>query len=142
MQIDMGFGDVVVPGATLFAYPTILDHDAPKLRGYSRETTVAEKFETKVKLGQFNRRLRDFFDVWLLARQFDFDGPVLARAMRETFANRGTSIRPNPVALTTEFASDEEFTLQWTAPGPWAYPHGTALSGRRPFFLPLVVLHA
>ena len=114
MQIDLGFGDVVVPGAMMIEYPTILDHDAPKLRGYSRETTVAEKFEAMIKLGQINSRIRDFFDIWLLFRQFDFDGPVLARAMQETFSNRGTAIKPDPVALTATFASDPSKTLQWT----------------------------
>ena len=164
MQIDMGFGDVVVPGVAMLEYPTILDHDVPKLSGYSRETTIAEKFEAMVKLGQINSRIRDFFDIWLLLRQFDFEGPVLARAVQETFANRGTAIKPDPVALTAEFAADaskmrqwtgflrksridfapdtlqevveatadflrpvaralassEDFTSQWTAPGPWA----------------------
>jgi predicted nucleotidyltransferase component of viral defense system len=114
MQIDMGFGDVVVPSATMLQYPTILDHAAPTLRGYSRETTIAEKFEAMVKLGQINSRIRDFFDIWLLSRQFDFDGQVLSRAIRETFANRGTSIKPDPVALTAEFAADASKTHQWT----------------------------
>ena len=113
MQIDMGFGDVVVPGADVLEYPTILDHDAPRVRGYSRETTVAEKFEAMVKLGQINSRIRDFFDIWLLSRQFDFEGTVLARAIRETFDNRGTAINPNPVALTVEFAADPVKMRQW-----------------------------
>jgi predicted nucleotidyltransferase component of viral defense system len=113
MQIDTGFGDVVVPGAAMLEYPTILDYDAPKVRGYSRETTIAEKFEAMVKLGQINSRIRDFFDIWLLLRQFDFEGPLLARAVRETFANRGTAINPDPVALTAEFAADPSKTRQW-----------------------------
>ena len=48
MQIDMGFGDVVVPSVISMEYPTILDHEPPRLNGYSRETTVAEKFEAMV----------------------------------------------------------------------------------------------
>lgn len=114
MQVDMGFGDVVVPEAAMLEYPTILGHAAPKLKGYSRETTVAEKFEAMVKLGQINSRIRDFFDVWLLLRQFDFEGPMLARAIRETFANRGTILIPLPLALTAEFAADRSKILQWT----------------------------
>jgi predicted nucleotidyltransferase component of viral defense system len=114
MQIDMGFGDVVVPGAPKLQYPTILHHDAPKLSGYRRETTVAEKLEAMVKLGQINSRIRDFFDIWLLSRQFDFEGRVLAQAIRETFANRGTAVNPVPVAFTAEFATDRSRTLQWT----------------------------
>ncbi|MBN1909121.1 MAG: nucleotidyl transferase AbiEii/AbiGii toxin family protein [Pirellulales bacterium] len=114
MQIDMGFGDVVVPEAMLLDYPTILDHTPPRLSGYSRETTIAEKFEAMVKLGQINSRIRDFFDLWLLLRQFDFEGELLARAIRETFANRGTTINPVPVAWTAEFAGDPSKIRQWT----------------------------
>lgn len=104
---------MIVPAATLFDYPTILDYDAPKLYGYSRESTVAEKFEAMVALGQVNSRTRDFFDVWLLSQQFDFDGPLLARAIEATFAHRGTKVRPDPVALTTEFAGDPAKARQW-----------------------------
>ena len=106
MQIDVGFGDVVTPSVVAIDYPTILDHDPPHLNGYSRETTVAEKFEAMVKLGQLNSRIRDFFDIWVLARQFDFDGRNLADAVRRTFENRGTPIHIQPVALTPEFASN------------------------------------
>jgi predicted nucleotidyltransferase component of viral defense system len=114
MQIDMGFGDVVVPEAVLLDYPTILDHKAPKLSGYSRETVIAEKFEAMVKLGQINSRIRDFFDLWLLLRQFNFGGELLTRAVRATFANRGTTVNPAPVALTAEFAGDPSKISQWT----------------------------
>jgi predicted nucleotidyltransferase component of viral defense system len=113
MQIDMGFGDVVVPAPTVMVYPTILDHPAPKLRAYSRETAVAEKFEAMVKLGQLNSRMKDFYDIWLLSRQFDFDGPTLAIAVSRTFAHRKTALTENPVALTAVFAEDPTKVAQW-----------------------------
>jgi predicted nucleotidyltransferase component of viral defense system len=113
MQIDVGFGDVIVPDAAVMAYPTILDYPAPTLRTYSRETTIAEKFEAMVKLGQLNSRMKDFYDIWLLARQFDFDGATLATAISRTFANRRTALTENPVALTTAFADDPAKAAQW-----------------------------
>ncbi len=113
MQIDVGFGDVVIPRPVKISYPTILGHEAPEIRGYPREATVAEKYEAMVKLGQLNSRIRDFFDVWLLSRQFDFDGQLLSHAMRETFANRGTEIDTDPVALKPEFSTDSVKQSQW-----------------------------
>lgn len=89
MQIDVGFGDVVTPAATMTDYPVLLDFAAPHLLGYPRETVVAEKFEAMTKLGLLNSRMKDFYDLWLLARQFDFDGPTLATAIRRTFENTG-----------------------------------------------------
>jgi len=113
MQIDVGFGDVIVPGASLSDYPTILDFAAPKLYSYSRETTVAEKFEAMVKLAELNSRMKDFFDIWLLSRQFDFDGPVLSEAVRRTFGNRGTTVTASPIAWTADFGGNAAKQTQW-----------------------------
>ncbi len=113
MQIDVGFGDAVVPGPVTSDYPTILDLPAPKIRGYTRESVIAEKFHTMVLRGLLNSRIRDFFDVWALSRQFDFEGPVLAKAIRETFKRRKLEIIPRPAALSLEFASDAGKAAQW-----------------------------
>ena len=113
MQIDIGFGDVVVPGSEMTEYPTMLDFPAPRLRGYSRESAVAEKFEAMVKLGEINSRVKDFFDIWLLARQFDFTGETIAKAVEKTFANRGTRIIAAPVALTNEYAMEPARQTRW-----------------------------
>lgn len=86
MQIDVGFGDTVFPRSEMIEFPTMLNHGPPRLRGYSRETAVAEKFEVMVKLGLFNSRMKDFFDIWLLAQQFDFDGSTLTTAVQQLFA--------------------------------------------------------
>jgi hypothetical protein len=63
---------------TLADYPAILDFPGPRLRTCSHETVVAEKFEATVKLGQLNSRMKDFFDLWLLPRQANFDGTTLS----------------------------------------------------------------
>jgi hypothetical protein len=66
-----------------------------------------------VKLGLLNSRMKDFFDIWLLSRQFDFEGPTLARAIQQTFRNRGTTLSAKPMALTEGFASDVTKQAQW-----------------------------
>jgi predicted nucleotidyltransferase component of viral defense system len=113
MQLDIGFGDVVIPAPAFLEYPTILDFPAPKLRGYSKESTIAEKFEAMIKLGALNSRMKDFFDIWLLSRQFDFDGQRLAAAIKKTFSTRGTDIQFEPDALTNSFAEDPPKVAQW-----------------------------
>ncbi|GMQ84281.1 MAG: nucleotidyl transferase AbiEii/AbiGii toxin family protein [Gammaproteobacteria bacterium] len=113
MQLDIGFGDVVVPKPEMADYPAILDLPTPRLRGYSRESAIAEKFEAMVKLGVLNSRVKDFFDIWLLSRQFDFDGGMMALAMKETFATRGTTVPGDPVSLTDGFAKEASRQTQW-----------------------------
>ncbi len=115
MQLDVGFGDVVVPGPEPLVYPTLLDLPAPSLDGYPRETVIAEKFQAMVFLGALNSRMKDFYDVWLLARRFDFDGCVLARALAATFARRETRIEPEPVAFTRDFVGGTHARTGWSA---------------------------
>jgi hypothetical protein len=113
IQLDIGFGDVVIPSPEPTNYPTLLDLPAPRLRGYSRESTIAEKFEAMVKLGILNSRMKDFFDIWLMLRQFDFEGPILAEAISKTFSTRGTRIQAKPIALVRAFGEDPEKAAQW-----------------------------
>ena len=92
IQIDIGFGDVVTPGATEVTYPVLLDFPAPVLPAYSRESVVAEKFQAMVMLGIANSRMKDFYDLQILARQFEFQGAVLSQAMQATFGRRHTPV--------------------------------------------------
>jgi len=115
MQIDIGFGDPLVPGPSIVRLPTILDFPSPELQGYSRESAIAEKLQAMVYLGEVNSRMKDFYDVWSLATHFDFDGPILAQAIRETFRWRQTALPPNPVAFSDAFAQDREKQAQWVA---------------------------
>ena len=117
VQIDIGFGDAVTPGPDNVQYPVILDDmPQPQLRVYPRYTVVAEKLEAMVKLGMLNSRMKDYFDLWVLAGHSDFDGAVVAMAIRATFERRGTAILPGaPLGLTDEFGLDEQKTKQWQA---------------------------
>src|SRR5262245_56488215 len=115
MQLDVGFGDVVTPGVEPIAYPALLEFPAPELSGYPRETVVAEKFQAMVYLRTLNSRMKDFYDVWLLASQFAFDGAVLAKAISATFKNRETAMDVAPIAFTPDFTEQSATLAQWTA---------------------------
>jgi hypothetical protein len=96
-------------------YPTILDFPAPHLRCYSKESTVAEKFESAVGHGDLNSRMKDFFDIWFLSSQFDFDGATLAKAINEVFSRRGTELSPERVPLRPTLAQEPSKAAQWRA---------------------------
>lgn len=113
MQVDIGFSDVVTPGPTMTSYPTFLEQPAAELLAYNRETAIAEKFEAMVKLGELNSRMKDFFDVWLLANTFPFEGRMLAAAVEATFSRRQTPIEVEPICFSEEFATNEN--TQWNA---------------------------
>jgi len=113
MQIDIGFGDVVYPGPEESDLPSMLDFPAPRLLCYSRESAIAEKFEAMVKLGILNSRMKDFYDIWLLSRLFDFDGAKLTEAIRLTFKQRGTIFSDSIEAFTEPFIDAKQ--IQWRA---------------------------
>ncbi len=114
--IDIGFGDAVEPGLEEIDLPVLLDLPAPHLLVYPRETVIAEKFQAMVQLGRANSRMKDFYDIWILANSYSFEGDRLPRAIAATFARRNTSIPAEiPDALTAAFASDPMKQQQWNA---------------------------
>jgi len=114
--IDVGFGDAVEPGLEEIEFPVLLDSAAPRLRAYPREAVIAEKFQAMVHLGRANSRMKDFYDVWVLSKAYDFDSDRLAKAIAATFERRRTAIPTEvPDALTSEFARDASKRRQWDA---------------------------
>ncbi len=116
LQVDIGFGDAVTPKAVIETIETILDLPKPRLRIYPKETVIAEKFEAMVKLGIGNSRMKDFWDVQFLIKNFSFDGELLQKAIKATFANRQTAVpHAFPIALTEVFRENSEVIADWKA---------------------------
>ncbi len=115
MQIDIGFGDVVTPAPVPVVYPVLLEQPAPHLMAYNRETAIAEKLEAMVSLGELNTRMKDFFDVWLLAANYEFAGTCLARAVMGTFQRRQTPVEAAPACFSDAFAQSPAKAVQWKA---------------------------
>jgi hypothetical protein len=113
LQIDIGFGDVIVPGPIKVAYPALLDFPAPEVNGYTMESTISEKFQAMVKLGALNSRMKDFHDIWMLSRTFDFRGEMLAKAVEKTFENRNTPIPIAPTVFGPSFVKEGDKQVQW-----------------------------
>ncbi len=116
LQVDVGFGDAVTPAPQETDYPTLLEMPAPRLRVYPREAVIGEKLHAMIDLGLGNSRMKDFFDIWFLSKNVNFDGLVLAQAVRATFDRRNTPVPSDlPVALTRTFAEDRGKQTQWIA---------------------------
>jgi len=113
LKVDFGFGDVVYPEPEESDFPTLLNSPAPRLLCYSRESAIAEKFESMIKLGKLNSRMKDFYDIWLLYQQFDFNGAGLTEAIHLTFERRGTTLPATIEAFTKSFIDAKQ--TQWAA---------------------------
>jgi len=112
VQVDIGIGDALSISLSEVELPSLLDLPRPKLLAYAKETSVAEKVEAMVRLGMLNSRLKDYFDLWILARTFTFEGHRLSEAMRATFLRRGTPLPADiPPGLSEDFARERQ--VQW-----------------------------
>jgi len=107
MQIDVGFGDIVHPKIRVIDYPVILDFPKPHLNGYPQESVISEKFEAMIKLGLLNSRMKDFYDIWLMMRQFEFKGANLIEAIKKTFKHRKTDIPQNKPLFADEIYDEK-----------------------------------
>ena len=66
-----------------------------------------------LKLSELNSRMKDFYDIWLLSRQFEFDGKTLSEAISLTLKQRGTELPNEIVAFSKEFIEAKQ--IQWNA---------------------------
>ena len=114
ISIDIGFGDIVYPERMKMDFPVLLDMDIPKVYAYSINSVVAEKFEAFVSLGLANSRYKDFYDIYVLADRYNFDGTELMNAIKETFNHRGTSF-DDIAAFEDGFADDETRLMRWNS---------------------------
>lgn len=115
MQMDIGFGDIIIPKAKVIKFPTLLEEKPPKVRVYSIESIISEKFETMVKLAMANSRMKDFYDVYSLSLSNNFQGNRLKKAIEATFQRRETPIPDNPLVFREEFYENKERQKQWAA---------------------------
>ena len=115
IQIDVGFGDIVIPVAQELEYPILLDEmQIPVIQAYSTETVIAEKFQAMIELSVANSRMKDFYDVYNLLTDNKFDNETLEEAIKITFVNRGTSYTENHALFTAEFGTNPQRKKSWT----------------------------
>ncbi len=114
LQVDIGVGDAVTPKPERIDYPTMLDFPQPRLLAYPVSTFIAEKFEAMVEKGIVNGRLRDYYDLWVLAATRELDGSKLCAAVKATFDRRATPLPvETPDGLSDEYAADASHARQW-----------------------------
>lgn len=113
LQLDIGFGDVIIPKPQDVDYPVLLDMASINIQAYSTESVIAEKFEAMITLSLINSRMKDFYDIYSLLVTENFDGRVLMEAVHETFQRRGTNLAKEHPVFSEAFATDPSRRKQW-----------------------------
>ena len=116
LQLDIGFGDTVVPGPVEMDFPTLLDDQpSPNLLVYSRESAIAEKFEALVSLNILTSRMKDIYDILFLAERETFSLLTLREAIMTTFARRSTQLEDRHMLFSQDFYTNRDKKAQWKA---------------------------
>ena len=113
-NVDIGVGDIIVPRAEQHKINTQLPgFEAPVIKTYSLESTIAEKFDAILQRFELTGRMKDFYDIYYLARTFDFDGAKLHTAILETLQHRGTPYDRDSFKRVVALAEDEDMQKRW-----------------------------
>lgn len=116
ITMDIGFGDIVTPFPVELDYPMLIDEfPETSLMAYSLETVVAEKFQTMIVRATSNSRMKDFYDLYTILKNYQFNTVLLQEAIQNTFANRKTEYDPDNIVFTDDFSTNNDLSMRWTA---------------------------
>lgn len=116
LWMDVAFGDKLVGGPSQTEFPVLLEEmPVPKINVYSIESSIAEKFESLVKLSFVSSRMKDIYDILFQAENVDFLFDNLREAILATFQHRRTPIEDRSVIFSNDFKQDSEKQKQWKA---------------------------
>jgi len=114
LQIDVGFGDIVIPGAQLISYPSLLNETKTAvINAYSKESIIAEKFHAIIVLSYANSRMKDFYDIYNLLKNSSIDSEILANSIESTFIRRETELREDATFFDENFSNDITLASLW-----------------------------
>ncbi len=115
VQLDIGFGDKISGGPIEIDFPVLLDLPAPRLKVYSVESAIAEKFEAIASLQLETSRMKDFYDILFFAGNYQFKKDTLKKAIMETFEHRGTDIELRKEIYDVAFKANPQKQTQWSS---------------------------
>lgn len=116
MTMDIGFGDVITPSPVNLDYPILLEHlPNVSILAYSLETVIAEKLHAVVDLADQSSRMKDYYDLFTILNNEQYDANILQEAVIRTFMNRHTSFDANTMFFRQEFPENQQMQIKWQA---------------------------
>ena len=109
ISLDVGTGDSVHVPLHTVEYPSLLDFPPIRLRAYSPENVVSEKFLAMAERQSANSRMKDYYDLYTMSRNQILDFDQLTHAIRATFDKRGMTVPADrPRNLSDGFARERQ----------------------------------
>lgn len=90
LEIDISTGDEITPKELKYEYDSLFEGKAIYIDSYNIETILAEKIETILRRGQYNARMKDYYDIYffLTKLKYEINLDILKDAIKNTFTQR------------------------------------------------------
>ena len=90
LDIDISTGDKIVPKELEYRYPSLFEDKKILIYTYNTETIISEKIETILRRGQYNSRMKDYYDIHMFLSKFkdNIDIKNLKLSIKNTFDKR------------------------------------------------------
>lgn len=90
LDIDISTGDTVVPRELEYSYPSLFEDKKILIYTYNVETIISEKIETILRRGQYNSRMKEYYDIHMFLSKFkdNIDIDILKLSIKHTFNKR------------------------------------------------------
>lgn len=114
LKIDISTGDVITPYAIEYSYKLMFEERSIPIWTYNLETMLAEKLETIMARETANTRMRDFYDIYILAKAEMVDYKILYDAFLATSEKRETREKiENFDEILETIKIDQAMKLMW-----------------------------
>ena len=92
IKLDISNNTLIFPNALKYNFNSLFSTKKIELMTYPIENIIAEKYETTLDRGEYNTRMRDLFDVYLLmnANTYLIDQELLVKTIIEVSKDRDT----------------------------------------------------
>lgn len=90
LEIDISTGDEITPKELKYEYDSLFEDKTIYIDSYNIETILAEKIETILRRGQYNARMKDYYDIYffLTKLKYEINVDILKDAIKNTFTQR------------------------------------------------------
>lgn len=115
-KIDFSTGDVITPQEISYSFKLLFEDRSFSILAYNLETVLAEKLETLLSRGSASTRMRDFYDIYVLAltQMHNIDSVVLSNAFTNTTKRRGSvAVVEETETILNEIQSSAEMVSLW-----------------------------
>lgn len=116
LKLDITTGDKITPKEIEYQFKLLLEDRKISVLAYNLETIMAEKLETVISRGDQNTRLRDYYDIYILAKlQYsNIDAYALKAALNATTEKRGsTEVIKDYARIMNVVKNNEIIQKQW-----------------------------